>query len=88
MADEPVMLTTTDNPYNPFVQWDLWRSYDEGQGYYTCPYLARVAKTSDDLSETDQEQAILEAIDSIIATNILGTYIKVTPSYFKTNKST
>lgn len=46
-----MMLTTIDNPFNPFTQWDEWKRYDEDKKYYTCSYLARIAKTSDDLSE-------------------------------------
>ncbi len=30
-----VRLTTVDNPYDPFTQWDEWYAYDEGKGYAT-----------------------------------------------------
>ena len=72
-----VALTTTDNPYNPITQFDEWRAFDEQQGYYSCEYLARVAKTSDDLSPLDQAIAIEEAIDEIVELNLLGKYKKV-----------
>jgi len=77
------MLTTLDNPYNPFTQFDEWYGYDSEKGYHTCNYLARIAKTSDDLSEEDESLAIEQAIDEIIVMNILGIYIKVTPTSFK-----
>ena len=41
MANE-VMLTTIDNPYNPFEQFDLWLLCDKDKGYNTCEYLARI----------------------------------------------
>lgn len=71
------MLTTIDNPFNPFTQWDDWKRYDEDKKYYTCSYLARIAKTSDELSEADYDQAIEDAIDEIVKLNILGIYKKV-----------
>lgn len=70
------MLTTIDNPFDPFTQWDEWRRFDEDMGYFTCSYLARIAKTSDDLSEADYDEAINDAIDEIVSFNILGIYRK------------
>ena len=72
-----MMLTTIDNPFNPFTQWDEWKRYDEDKKYYTCSYLARIAKTSDDLSETDYNKAIDDAIEEIVSLNINGMYTKV-----------
>lgn len=76
--DVVVMLTTADNPFDPFTEFDKWQRFDEGKGYNTCAYLARIAKTSDELSETDQNLAIRSAIDEIVKMNILGIYKKVT----------
>ena len=72
------MITTTDNPYNPFTQFDDWNAYDMQQGYHTCSYLARIAMTSDELSEEEENTAIESAIDEIVALNVLGIYRKVT----------
>ena len=72
-----VMLSTIDNPFNPFEQWEEWNRYDEDQKYFTCSYLARIAKTSDDLSEADYDKAIEDAIDEIVSLNINGLYKKV-----------
>lgn len=71
------MLTTVDNPFDPFTQWDEWYRWDEDKGYHTCGYLARIAKTSHELSEYDEEQAIVTAIDEILELNVLGIYRKV-----------
>lgn len=71
------MLTTADNPFDPFTQFDEWQMFDEAKGYNTCAYLARIAKTSDELSETDQNLAIQSAIDEIVRINVLGIYKKV-----------
>jgi len=72
-----VMLTTIDNPFNPFTQFDQWKAFDESKGYYSCAYLARIVKTSDELSEEDEALAIEQAIDEIVRLNILGIYRKV-----------
>lgn len=71
------MLTTVDNPYDPFTQFDLWNAFDEQAGYHTTAYLARVVRTSDELSNADQDIAIEQAIDDIVNENVLGLYRKV-----------
>lgn len=71
------MLTTIDNPYNPYDEFDEWFAWDVAQGYNTCAYLARIAKSSNELSPLDEELAIEEAIDEIVRLNINGMYIKV-----------
>lgn len=72
-----VMLTTTDNPYNPFTQYDSWAAYDRQMGYYTPEYLARIAKTSSILSDAQNDAIVEDAINEIVALNILGIYKKV-----------
>lgn len=71
------MLTTLDNPYDPFTQFDEWYLYDVLSGYNTCAYLARVVITSDELSEADQDLALEQGMDEIMRENILGIYRKV-----------
>ena len=71
------MLTTMDNPYNPFTQFDEWLQFDESSGYFSIQYLARLTLTSHDLSEVDQSIAIENAIDEIVRENINGMYTKV-----------
>lgn len=72
-----VLLTTIDNPYDPSTSWDEWKRYDEDKGYYTCEYLARIVKTSDELSDADYILAVEDAIDEICKLNILGIYKKI-----------
>lgn len=77
MANSNVMLTTTDNPFNPFTHYDGWYAWDAAAGYHTPSYLARIVRSSDELSELDQDQAITDAIDEIVTYNILGIYKKI-----------
>lgn len=71
------MLTTVDNPFDPFTQFDAWRVWDETAGYHTLSFLARIARTSDELSEADQSLAIEQAIDEIVRENVSGVHRKV-----------
>ena len=71
------MLTTTDNPFHPFTQYDEWLAFDEASGYHTIALLARIVKTSHDLSESDQSKAIEDAIDEIVELNVSGVHKKV-----------
>lgn len=82
MEHEAAMLTTIDNPYNPFTQYDEWWAYDRYLGHYTPEYLARVAVVPDSLSPLDQELAIDDAIAEIVALNFNGLYARVTKSNF------
>jgi hypothetical protein len=71
------MLSTIDNPYNPFSQYDEWYVWDQTAGYNTPSFLARVVRSSDELSEADQSLAYEQAIEEIVTYNVLGLYIKV-----------
>ena len=77
------MITTLDNPFNPFTQWDEWLGFDASKGYHTINYLARIAKNSIELSEPDRVLSVNNAIDEIIKHDILGIYIKVTEKGWK-----
>lgn len=71
------MLTTTDNPFSPFDEFEAWFAYDVRSGYHTPSYLARVLVSSIELSQADQAMAMEEAIDLIVKENPLGIYVKV-----------
>lgn len=71
------MLTTIDNPYDPFTQYDQWYEFDRASGYNTPSLLGRLVFDSDELSETDQTQAREDAISEIVEENVLGIYRKV-----------
>lgn len=70
-------LTTVDNPYDPFDQFDQWFAFDTDKGYNSCSYLDRIARTSDQLSEEENNQEIERAIDEIIKYDFLNIYKKV-----------
>lgn len=79
-SDQNYMLTTLDNPYSPFTQYEEWFALDEARGYHSTGLLARYALTSDELSPKDEFDAINLAINEVIRDNPYGMYKKVLAS--------
>lgn len=77
MAEPDYQLSTVDNPWNPWTQFDEWYAYDIAAGHHTLAYLARVTITSDDLSQAEQDLDVKRAIDEIIRIHDGGIYITV-----------
>lgn len=71
------MLTTVDNPYNPYSEYDAWATFDASAGYNTPQLLARVLHTSHELSDEQEDEAIEEAIDEIVFYNLSGVHTKI-----------
>lgn len=72
------MLTTFDNPFDPFDKFDDWARFDEAKGYYSCSRLARIAKVEEDFTQKEIDDALEAAIDAIIMYDPLNIYRKVT----------
>lgn len=72
------MLTTIDNPFDPFEQFTSWLMFDIEKGYNSCSYLARIVNLSDDMTQKEMDEEIDRAIDEIVTLNPLGIYIKAT----------
>ena len=70
-------LTTVDNPYNPFENFNSWYLYDMTLGYNCSAYLARIARTSDQFTDEENEIEIERAIDEILKYDFSGIYRKV-----------
>jgi len=70
-------LTTIDNPYDPFEQFDQWFVYDSIKGYNSCSYLARIARTSEQLTTEENEKEIERAIDEIVLYDFMNIYKKI-----------
>lgn len=75
--DKQFALTTFDNPYHPIDQFTSWLLFDEGKGYHTCSYLGRIAHTSKQLSDEENNKEIEKAIDEIIKNDPFNIYKKI-----------
>lgn len=71
------MLTTVDNPFDPFEQFASWLLFDAEKGYNTCEYLARIANVSDSMSDKEVDDEMERAIDEIIQFDVRNIYKKV-----------
>lgn len=72
-----VALTTFDNPFDPFKQFNDWFLFDITKGYNSCGLLDRIARTSEQFSDEENETEIEHAIDEIIKYDYRNIYKKV-----------
>lgn len=70
-------LTTFDNPWDPFDNFDEWFLFDVGKGYNTCGKIARLSKNRDDYTPREEMIALENTIDRIIELDFFNIYKKV-----------
>ena len=70
-------VTTMDNPWDYFTQFDQWYAFDTQMGYNTCAYLARVSNASSIMSDAEYNEAVEQAVDEICRMNLTGNYRKI-----------
>ena len=63
---EDCMLTTYDNPFDPFSEFTIWWKEDVRLGHDTCGLLAKYANTSSVLSDQLNNEIIEEAMKEIV----------------------
>ena len=51
--------------------------FDVESGYNSCGYLARIARTSDQFTDLENDEEIERAIDEIIKYDFRNIYVKV-----------
>lgn len=72
-----VHITTIDNPFNPFKDFDNWFLYDVEKGYYSCSRIARLVDNLDNTEEKEEDELIEEAIDRLVEIDPLDLYRKL-----------
>ena len=70
---DSTLLTTVDNPYNPFTHWQEWYNYDVENGYHTCSLLARLTQDVDYI-DTGLTKAVMQ---EIVTVNVTGKHVLV-----------
>lgn len=71
------MLSTNDNPFNPFKDFTSWFMFDIEKGYNSCGRMMRIAKLASDMTQDEENLEIERAVDEIIKYDLTDTYIKV-----------
>ena len=72
------MLTTMDNPYNPWTEYEDWYLWDQQHGYNLPGYLARVYDTiNTDPTNLENMVAWGQATRDIVDHNIYGNIVLV-----------
>lgn len=61
-----IKITTFDNPFSPFTQFDEWYQYDIQKGYDTLGTLSRMTMNSNLLSERDQIRIIGDSMIELV----------------------
>ena len=72
------MLTTIDNPFDPFEDFTSWMLFDKEKGYDSSERLMRIAQLSDDMTQKEVDDEIERAINEIIKYDFMNIYRKVT----------
>ena len=68
------LLTTVDNPYSPFNDFNRWYMEDSRLGYNTCSMIARLTSSADDFND-DADFAVMR---QIIQYDWSGKHVMVT----------
>lgn len=76
-----VFLTTIDNPYDFFDDFDRWYAYDVSKGYNTCSLIDRIAMISDEESNGNINKEIERVVDKLAKWNLNGKYKKISKTY-------
>ena len=71
------MLTTLDNPFDPFNDFTSWYMFDCEKGHNTSSRLARIAQIDSEMSQKEVEDAMDRAMDLIVKYDLEDKYIKV-----------
>lgn len=81
-------ISTIDNPFNPFDEFEDWFSFDSRMNYNSSQLVARFLNSSTELSEKDQNLDMERAIDEVIKESPLNIFIKVSKDRGGPDRST
>ena len=74
---ETFMLSTVDNPFNPFDDFTSWYMFDCEKGHNTSSRIARIANIDSEMTQKEVEEERIRAMDLIFRHDFEDKYIKV-----------
>lgn len=77
MASRETWVTTLDNPFDPFDDYENWKRFDEDYGYHTESLICRYLEASPEFGEDIYNKAVEDAVDKVVHYNFTGNYRKV-----------
>lgn len=76
--EQQYMLTTLDNPFNPFVDFSSWYMFDCEKDHNTSSRLARIASLDSEMTQKEREMEMDRAMNLILKYDLEDKYIKGT----------
>lgn len=71
------MITTIDNPWNPFTHYHEWLDHDMQHGYNTDQWLYILSRTSNDLAMEEQDEQIDVGAQRLLELDPYGLHVKL-----------
>lgn len=75
--DRTYMLSTLDNPFDPFDDFTSWYMFDCEKGHNTSSRLARIANLNDEMTQKEREEEMDRAMDIIVKYDLEEKYVKI-----------
>lgn len=89
--EQQFMLTTFDNPFNPFVDFSSWYMFDCEKGHNTSSRLARIANINSEMTQKEIDEERERAMNLIVKYDLEDTFFKGTEkqieSWIKSQKN-
>lgn len=76
--EQQYLLTTLDNPYNPFVDFTSWYMFDCEKGHNTSSRLARIANLNSEMTQKERDEEMDRAMNLIVKFDFEDLYVKGT----------
>ena len=76
--EQQYMLTTLDNPFNPFVDFSSWYMFDCEKEHNTSSRLARIANLNSEMTQKEIDEEMDRAMNLIVKFDFEDLYVKAT----------
>ena len=75
--EKAFMLTTIDNPFDPFNDFKNWYMFDCEKGHNTSARLARIVNIDSEMTQKEVDDEMDRAMDLIVKFDLEDKFIKV-----------